>query len=55
MNTQRNIFDRGNAVSPAISGQKRTWFLGGQSPSHKGTGPRRNSGSWFIGRKMGAA
>jgi hypothetical protein len=54
MNTQRNVFDRGNAVSPAIREQKGTWFLGRRSLSDKGTGPYRKIGSWFMGRKTGA-
>jgi hypothetical protein len=54
MNTQRNIYDKSNSVSPAVCDRKGTWFLGRPPLSARGTGPRRNSGTWFIGRKTGA-
>jgi hypothetical protein len=58
MNTQRNIYDAGSPVSPAISDLKGTWFLGRETKtacaeSLKGIGPmrKRNTSTWFLGRK----
>ena len=65
MTVQKRIYNKNSRISPAISSDRGTWFLGrsktAASKSISGTGPQAQQalidevfrGTWFLGRKTG--